>query len=1077
MITITREAIRQMASSETVYYRGMRYYADKAVSRVTWSGQSGQYRAVVRGNSQYMVTIQVNHDGMDMEYSCNCPAHIKYTGACKHVVATLLFISDYNEEEDRKQYLSSEDKKAYQVVQYFKKREYRRLEKTQYHLKLTVTVDALLHRSSGRAAVSMMAGHDRMYKVGNIKKFLADYYHGSPISLGKEFRYNPGECVFDEQSKEVLDYFLDIYEFQEILGKSYYSSIFSGANVMLSQNMLYKLLKRLNHVSCNLSLFGKMHEDVQVVCGNPGWEIGMELEEGGIVVRGDVHHSLTPLCEDGSLMFFCHAVYLPDREYVWNVLPFFASVGKDASSRLRFQGENMLGFVETVLPSIHKPLGVHVPQSIKEKYAVEELSAALYMDIATGQQKKYISAEVVFSYGEHQVNPLAKTGGRNGVVIIRDHAREEELLGKLCRLHFKPCGETFLLKGEKDIYDLLQSGLLGLLEDFTVYYSEDYRRMTVNRIERGQVHVRMMEDKELFALEFSYQMLPEGELAEFFRSVRLKKKYHRLRDGSFLSLEDAGAGRELERLQRLVAHSEGFLGNSLLFKKQMAYYIDNTLLDWEEMQAEREEDYTRLVDALKYPDIEDIKVPSCMQGILRPYQVAGYRWLKTLDLAGLGGILADDMGLGKTLQSICYICSREGSKNLIVCPASLTINWQEEFEKFAPHVSTCIIAGTPKEREYLIMHSPADVWITSYPMLRKDIAKYSLLEFDTMIIDEAQYIKNLGSLCAKSVKTVKAKRRFALTGTPIENSLSELWSVFDFIMPGYLPKYSRFVQQFEKPIVREGDKEALDELTRHISPFILRRLKKEVLPELPDKIETHLTAKMTPQQEKAYVAYLSGIKKDVREQLPKVTGRRQMEILAVITRLRQICCHPAMFMESYKADSGKMELLTELLQQLFAGGHRIILFSQFTSMLAIIRERLEEMGIVYYLLQGNTKVRERADMVRRFNRGEGDIFLISLKAGGTGLNLTGADTVIHYDPWWNPAVEEQATDRAYRIGQDKNVQVFKLVTKGTIEEKIYRLQARKKQLSQAVIKPGEQFIQGLSKEEWMSLFAYENQEE
>lgn len=1074
MITITREAIKQLASSETVYYRGMHYYADKAVSQVTWSKQSRQYRAIVRGSNQYMVTVQLDNDGMDITYTCNCPAHIKYTGACKHVIATLLFISDYNEREDKKLHLSKEDKKAYQVIEYFKKREYKQLKKTKYHLQVAITIDALLHKTSGRAAVSLIAGHSRMYKVSNIKKFLTDCYHGDSIFLGKEFRYNPSECAFDEDAREILDYLLDIYELQEILGRSYYSNLFSGAHIMLSQNMLYKLLKKMEHCSCTLSLYGKVYEDMHIFCDNPGWEVGMEVKEEGILIRGDKYHALTPLCEDGSIMVFHHAIYLPDKEYVWNVLPFFASVGKDMSAQLQFQGENMQEFMETVLPSIHKTLGVHIPDSLKDRYVLEELEASLYMDIATRQRKKYILANVVFSYGGHSLNPLAKRKSEDGTVIVRNHAREEELLGLLYERQFKPYGEGFLLKGEEDIYDFLQSGISGLLDDFAVYYSDDYKHMTVNRIEEGKIRVHMMQDEDLLEVELSYEMLPAKELAEFFRSMRLKKKYHRLRDGSFISLEDEQTKRELERLYRLMAHSEGFSDDGLLFQKNMAYYIDNTLQDWVDAQVEREQDYIQLVDALKYPDVRDIKVPSFMEGVLRSYQVVGYRWLKTLDSVGLGGILADDMGLGKTLQSICYICSKEGSKSLIVCPTSLTINWQEEFEKFAPHIRTCIVAGTPKERaDSFLLWDSVDVWITSYPLIRKDVAKYKELQFDIMIIDEAQYIKNLGSLCAKSVKMIQAEHRFALTGTPIENSLSELWSVFDFIMPGYLPKYSRFVQQFEKPIVKENDKEALEELTRHVNPFILRRLKKEVLCELPDKIETNLTAKMTAAQEKVYIAYLSSIKKDMKEQLAQMVGGRQLEILAVLTRLRQICCHPAMFLESYHDGSGKLELLTELLQQLLAGGHRILLFSQFTSMLAIIKEQLDEMGISYYLLQGDTKPKERADMVRKFNKGGASVFLISLKAGGTGLNLTGADTVIHYDPWWNPAVEDQATDRAYRIGQNKNVQVFKLVTKGTIEEKIYRLQMNKKQLSEAVIQPHEQFMQDLDKEEWMSLFTYD----
>ncbi|MFT4145960.1 MAG: DEAD/DEAH box helicase, partial [Mobilitalea sp.] len=458
------------------------------------------------------------------------------------------------------------------------------------------------------------------------------------------------------------------------------------------------------------------------------------------------------------------------------------------------------------------------------------------------------------------------------------------------------------------------------------------------------------------------------------------------------------------------------------------------------------------------------------------YQMTGYKWLKTLAGNELGGILADDMGLGKTLQSIVYIASsvqaEKGVHTLIVCPTSLIFNWQDEIENFAPHLRAMVITGNPNDRQEAISkYKEYDVLITSYPLIRRDITFYEKIEFHTVFIDEAQFIKNDSSQNAKSVKRLRAKHRFALTGTPIENNLSELWSIFDFIMPDYLNSHSRFVEVYEKPILKE-DSAALLDLHQHIEPFILRRMKKDVLTELPDKYESKMLTDMSEGQKLVYLSYLENIRSELHHEIEENgVEKSRMKILAALTRLRQICCHPSTFLENYQGGSGKLDLLMEVIPEAITNDHRILVFSQFTSMLRLIENELKDLDISYFYLEGSTATEDRNDYVKRFNAGEGKVFLISLKAGGTGLNLTGADTVIHYDPWWNPAVEDQATDRAYRIGQQNKVHVMKLITKGTIEEKIYKLQRKKKELSDSIISSKEVFINTLSREELEDLFA------
>lgn len=460
-----------------------------------------------------------------------------------------------------------------------------------------------------------------------------------------------------------------------------------------------------------------------------------------------------------------------------------------------------------------------------------------------------------------------------------------------------------------------------------------------------------------------------------------------------------------------------------------------------------------------------------MEDILRPYQITGYRWLCSLAHYGMGGILADDMGLGKTLQTITYVLANPGTRTLIVCPTSLAYNWQDEFSKFAPQIATQIISGTPQERADLMQQSTdVPVWITTYPLIRKDVDLYKAQIFDACFIDEAQFIKNPTSLGAKAVKAVQAKHRFALTGTPIENTLSELWSIFDFVMPGFFGRYRQFEECYEKPILRDHDSVQMQKLRRKIRPFVLRRMKKEVLTELPDKIETRRMAEMGAKQRKIYESYLARIQMELAGDEENTPGGNRMQVLAALTRLRQICCHPATFASNYHGGSGKLDLLMEQLPDILEGGHSVIVFSQFTSMLSIIAHELKQRNIPFFYLAGSTSAQERKREVKEFNRGEVKVFLISLKAGGTGLNLTGADTVIHFDPWWNPAVEDQATDRAYRIGQKKKVQVIKYVMKDSIEEKIYELQKRKKQLSDQLIQAGESFVTQLTMEEIKELF-------
>ncbi len=422
----------------------------------------------------------------------------------------------------------------------------------------------------------------------------------------------------------------------------------------------------------------------------------------------------------------------------------------------------------------------------------------------------------------------------------------------------------------------------------------------------------------------------------------------------------------------------------------------------------------------------------------------------------------------------------ESTKNkrasLVVSPSSLSLNWQNEAEKFAKELKTLVIRGSLAERKkYINQIDEYDLVITSYDLLKRDIELYEEkgYQFRFIIADEAQYLKNSNTQNAKAIKKIKADTRYALTGTPIENSLAELWSIFDFIMPGYLFSYRTFKAMYETPIVKQEDEKAMAKLRMLIEPFILRRNKKEVLTELPEKTITVLNNEMGEEQKNIYLNYLAQAKQELAQEI-EINGyeRSQMQILAALTRLRQICCHPGLFIEDYQEGSSKLDQCMEIIEEATNGGHKILLFSGYTSMFEIMEKELKQLNIPYFKLTGSTKVEERLELVNEFNENpKVKVFLISLKAGGTGLNLTGADMVIHYDPWWNLSTENQATDRAYRIGQKNNVQVYKLITKNSIEEKIYQLQQRKAELVDNMLNTKASFINKMTKEEIMNLFA------
>ena len=556
-----------------------------------------------------------------------------------------------------------------------------------------------------------------------------------------------------------------------------------------------------------------------------------------------------------------------------------------------------------------------------------------------------------------------------------------------------------------------------------------------------------------------------------------------MKSGEYVSAENEAVESLARLLDDMHIDLRSFVDGKMQLPAYRALYLDRMLEDQSQIYEHRDRHFKKLIQEFKTISDAEFDLPEGITGHLRKYQRDGYRWLRTLSRYGFGGILADEMGLGKTLQTIALLASvyekaKEGEDgklnkpSLVVVPASLVYNWGEELHRFAPSLNYVLITGSKSEREDLILNIEGfDVAVTSYDLLKRDIAEYEKHSFAIEVIDEAQYIKNHLSQAAKSVKLIKADRRFALTGTPIENRLSELWSIFDYLMPGLLYGYEQFRNEFEIPVMRYEEETPMERLRAMVTPFILRRKKADVLKDLPDKLEEIRYARMDEAQKNLYDAQVVHMKMRLEKQTDDEFKKNKLEILAELTRLRQICCDPALCFEDYNKGSCKTDVFMDMIEQVIEGEHKALVFSQFVSMLEILKKRLDDQGIPYYEITGSTPKERRIELVNAFNSDSTPVFLISLKAGGTGLNLTGADVVIHYDPWWNLAVQNQATDRAHRIGQRKVVTVFKLIAHGTIEDKIVEMQEKKRALAESILESDGISSASLSKDDLLQLLS------
>lgn len=935
--------------------------------------------------------------------------------------------------------------------------------------------------------IEFKIGDKRMYKIKNLSEFYIKMSNKEFHKYGDKLEFVHTKEMFEQESQKILEFIMkyaEIIAFTNSNANSnyrYYGKALNESTIIIGNTAIDELFEVLKNKKVIMERDYEKHP-VEFVEENPELEFALEKtaeNEYRIIANFDIYKVVALKGKSSKYILTETKLYKCDKEFENTTLRLIRLFRENYMNQVALSKNQLGELFSIILPRVKDAIKISpdIQEEIKE-YQPEKLGVKVFLDF---DEKENIVADARLCYGENEFNPLNEKEEKE-FKYPRNIIEETKAMNVFRKtgFMFDVKNLRFILLDQDKIYEFLTNDINYYMQKFEVLATDNFKTKEVIRPKMSSLGVRV--ENNLLSVDLSQLNVDLDELEEIIKKYKLKKKYHRLKNGDFIDLED---NKEIEFIDKLLSGTntdfkELKTGN-IRMPVNRSLYLDQLLKEIKGTHIVKNAEYKDIVENLDKDLLdEEEQVPKEMEKILRPYQVLGFKWLKNLDRYKFGGILADDMGLGKTIQMISilldYVQKNDNRRaSIVISPSSLSLNWKNEIEKFAPSLKIKVVRGTANERKNIIENvDKYDLIITSYDLLKRDIEVYTEkdYQFRYIIADEAQYLKNNNTKNAKAIKQLKSDTRYALTGTPIENSLAELWSIFDFIMPGYLFGYREFKSEYEVAIVKEEDKDVMAKLKMLIEPFILRRTKKEVLTELPEKTITVLNNEMEEEQKNIYLSYLVQAKQELQEEID-INGyeRSQIKILAALTRLRQICCHPSLFIDDYTAGSSKLEQCLEIIEDGIMAGHKILLFSSYTSMFEIIEKELKQRDINYFKLTGSTKVDERIELVDEFNRNpEIGVFLISLKAGGTGLNLIGADMVIHYDPWWNISAENQATDRAYRIGQKNNVQVYKLITKDSIEEKIYELQQRKAELMDNMLDTQTTFINKLSKDDIMNLF-------
>lgn len=1015
-------------------------------------------------------------------YTCSTKYYWSEEKNCPFISAALELVADYQNQND---VMDATNFAGMQVINSFAGRKRSQIITESRQQECSLILEPRLVCKEGYISLSFKIGESKLFVVKDLVHF-ADLVQKSETEVyGSNTTINHGIQNFTKDSRKWVEFIQDCVAEENRLFRS------------IAEITWRNVKKRVSA----LDLYGWRIDRLYELVGSAGIHFEDRDRKKKCVLKCEVRDpklvmTIRPLMEDGEFQGIQALMHFPymyigsgkmyyvdtDAGKMFRVTDVFyehmgALLSKEEYNtygelRIDIGRSSLADFYYGVLPELseHVEIIEHEPEVV-DQYLLPETRFSFYLDADDHDA----DCRVIAEYGDKKHSCLDLYNPQAKLESYRVVLKEREILCALEQYFPVVHVETDQLTcggDEERIYDVVSSGVEEIAKLGNVYCTNRFKN--VGKTKKTTVSVGVSVSGGMLELDLLTQDVSQEELLELLKNYKKHSRYYRFKSGEFIDLEDSSLQMLFEMMETMHMSPKEFVRGKMHLPLYRTLYLDKMLEEHSEVYNTRDQKYKSIIKNMKSVAEAEYDVPASLDKIMRNYQKNGFRWMKTLENCGFGGILADDMGLGKTLQTISVLLDakqsgKEGT-SLIVAPASLVYNWGEELEKFAPQLRVRLLAGKAEERAQMIaQYENADVLVTSYDILKRDIDQYESIPFLYEIIDEAQYIKNQTTAASKAVKLINSKVRFALTGTPIENRLSELWSIFDYLMPGFLYTYDSFRKDFETPIVKHEDEDAMKRLQKMVKPFIMRRLKKDVLKDLPDKLEENRIVRFDGEQRKLYDAQVVHMKNELAGGSEEDFKRDRLRILAELTRLRQICCDPHLCYENYKGESAKLESCMELIESAISGGHKILLFSQFTSMLAIIEEALKERKTAYYKITGETSKQERLAMVKQFNEDDTPVFLISLKAGGVGLNLTGADVVIHYDPWWNVAVQNQATDRAHRIGQTKKVTVYKMIVKGTIEEKIVKLQESKKDLADNIINGENVGLGSLSREELMDL--------
>lgn len=1049
--------------------------------------------------SEHETQVSIDEDESQIVGSlCSCSDFYQSEGLCCHCVAILLkYISR------RHIQTSFPSKKQNRIGQTLIESYIHQSSGSHYpaeasETKVLIELEPILHKQYHKLSVDFKIGTGKKYVIKDLLEFARLIRQGELFQYGKNLKFFHEPEAFTTESRNMLAFIMQRieeyeYHFHCVQDSTYRFQTMKALRYLpLSPTAVDMFLNMMIGHTLQFDLDDHIRP-IYVTDGDPELTLELKAEDS------DTYHLTIEDCLilSGARTFWIlkdKILYRCSEAFKKDMQPYLTELNRQKVREITLSEKQLRPFYGSVLKHLEAHTDFHTEGVDLTDYEPPEAHFSIYLD---NPAENIISCTAYARYGEETFSLATPISCEDG---FRDASMENRILTAI-QTYFQPAavsGNEDSLVADADFiishddqaaFLFLEQGLPHFYELAEVFISSNMKRIRILSAPRTAVGVSV--SNGLLEIDIHSDSLPYEELAGILNSYRRRQKYYKLKSGEFLKLENNSLSVLSELADGLRLSEQAIRGGRISVPLYRASYIDAVLTSHNsDIQSHRDRYFKSLIRDMKSVADSDYEVPDAMKPILRDYQKTGYRWLCTIAQLGFGGILADDMGLGKTLQIITLLeharleaisktvdLTETASHtacpppvSLIVCPSSLVYNWDSEIEHFAPNLKTLLITGTAQERQELLTHyADYDVLITSYDMLKRDIASYDNLHFHYQIIDEAQYIKNHRTQAARSVCSIHSVTRFALTGTPIENRLSELWSIFEYLMPGFLYPYAYFRSELEQPIVENKDQIAATRLQQLVRPFIMRRLKTDVLKELPDKLEHAVYAQMTDEQNKLYTANTLKLQKDLEQQSDSMFKTSKIQILAELTKLRQLCCDPSLIYQNYHGGSAKLDTCIQLIENAMAGGHKILLFSQFTSMLDVIERRLKAERILYYRLDGSTKSEQRTRLVNAFNENKIPVFLISLKAGGTGLNLTGADIVIHYDPWWNAAAQNQATDRAHRIGQTHTVTVYKLIARHTIEEKILELQENKKALSDQILSEEGVTASQLTKEELLKL--------